>query len=86
MLQSEASMPNLPRTYPRIELGQLSYKHEHMKDWNGFLLEAGLALYINARAPNSPDHFLLSLSLLIFKYGLMPVMPTNPTVWNGMQR
>lgn len=40
---------NLPRNHPRIKLGQLSY-NEHMKDWNGSLLEASLTLYINACA------------------------------------
>jgi hypothetical protein len=80
-------MFNLPRNHPRIKLGQLSY-NEHMKDWNGSLLEASLTLYINACAhkfsglfPRYPSF----LSLLIFKYGLMPVMPNTPSVWSGMQ-
>lgn len=60
-----------------------------MKDLNGFLLEPHIVLYINTYAPDSPHHSLdipLFLSLLIFKHGLMPVMPTNPSVWTGMQR
>jgi hypothetical protein len=81
-------MLNLPRNHPRIKLGQLSY-NEHMKGWNGpLLLEASLALYINACAHKVSGLFLgysSFLSLLIFKYGLMPVMPTNPSVWSGMQ-
>lgn len=50
-------MLNLPRNHPRIKLGQLSY-NEHMKDWNEFLLEASLALYINACAHKFSGLFL----------------------------
>ena len=86
-------MLNLPRTHPRIELGQLIIQartHERL-EWISIRTPYCI-LYINAHAPDSPHHsldtplFYLYSFIFIFKYDLMPVMPTNPSVWTGMQR
>jgi hypothetical protein len=80
-------MPNLARTYSRTMFGQ-RFIATHGQDF--FFQKPALHYAFNACARNPPDRLLslcLSFSfLLIFRNGLMPVMPNTFSVWSGLQR